>query len=219
MKKKLLYEACYEPYYETRQYEYRMPIDCGYYGGPEDIGCGAGNSGITSFDRDKNKNSDMLDRAKFVSKTAFRQVEGWPTGRPEFKVIISYIEKIGDNYQTKTITKILTKDDWTSRYGLWVNLKTKKIHLPILVWDKAKYGDSIKYTWIEQDDSSKKVELSISTSSKFDDGSNSTITGSTKVTITPEVDEAGEAVIRYDDATAGVGTEYNTGIVRFWVNQ
>jgi hypothetical protein len=32
-------------------------------------------------------------------------------------------------------------------------------------------------------------------------------------------DEAGESVVEYKDKTTGEGTEYNTGIVRFWVNR
>jgi hypothetical protein len=214
---KQLADVCLESYYETEMYAYYMPIDCGGSGGG---GTGGGTGGgVTTYDRDNNGNRDQLNQARFVSVDACRQVEPWPTGRPEFKVIISYIEKIGTSYEAKTITKILTKDDWITRYVFWVDLKTKSIKLPIITWDKEIIGNSMKYTWIEQDDSDTKSELNIAVSSKFGAGDNTTINSSVKVTISAEDDEAGEDVVEYKDGTSGGGTEYNTGIVRFWVNQ
>ena len=78
----------------------------------------------------------------------------------------------------------------------------------------------MKYTWIEQDNSDTKTELNIAVSSNFGAVPNTTtVTNSVKVSISAEDDEAGEDVVEYKDKTSGDGTEYNTGIVRFWINQ
>ena len=82
-------------------------------------------------------------------------------------------------------------------------------------WDKNKYGDSVKYTWIEQDSGGNSVELQINTTSTFGESN----AQSTKVTIRSRDDEAGESIVYYNDHTIGEGSEYNTGIVRFWINQ
>jgi hypothetical protein len=39
------------------------------------------------------------------------------------------------------------------------------------------------------------------------------------VTITPEDDECGESLVYYKDPTSGEGTSYDTGLIRFWINQ
>ena len=212
--KSLPADECLVPYYETAMYAYYMPIDCGGDPGGDP---GGNPGGVTTYDRDNNGNRDKLNQARFVSVNAFRDVEQWPEGRPEFKVIISYIEKIGESYTPKTITKILTSDDWITRYVFWVDLKTKTINLPIITWDKSLIGNSMKYTWIEQDNSDVKTEYNIGVTSKFDE--NTTITTSVKVTISAADDEAGEDVVEYKDSTIGDGTEYDTGTVRFWVDQ
>lgn len=211
-----LIKPCLEPYYETETYKYFMPIDCG---GDSDTSDGNTGGGATTYDRDKNGNRDQLKKAEFESVDAFRRVEPWPTGRPEFKVIISYIEKEGDNYTAKTITKILTKTDWVTRYIFWTRLKTKHINLPIITWDKGIIGNSMKYTWIEQDNSSTKIQFSIGISSSFGKDDNTKITSGVTVTISAADDEAGEAVVEYKDKTTGDGEGYSTGIVNFWVNQ
>lgn len=59
----------------------------------------------------------------------------------------------------------------------------------------------MKYTWIEQDNSDTKTELSIGVTSKFDEG-NTTVTNSVKATIGAKDDEAGEAVVEYKDRTS-----------------
>jgi hypothetical protein len=43
-----------------------------------------------SYDRDLKSGSDILWQGRFVSKDAYRQVEGWPAGKPEFTVIIAF---------------------------------------------------------------------------------------------------------------------------------
>ncbi|MGM0642037.1 MAG: DUF3103 family protein [Thermotogota bacterium] len=213
--KKIIQDPCLQFYYETNNYEYYIPIDCGGGGSTG----GGGSDDPPTYDRDNNNNKDQLYKARFTSKTAFRQVEPWPKGRPEFKVIITYIEKIGSNYETKTITKILSKSDWITRYVLWTDLKTKHINLPIITWDKEKIGNSMKYTWIEQDNSNSTTELNIAASTDFGEDEDIPVNGSIKVTIGTDDTEAGEAIVEYKDNTTGDGTEYNTGIMRFWVNQ
>lgn len=185
-----------------------MPIDDG-------DGGGGGGSTSTGCDRETNISKDVLNKAKFNSVDAFRTVESWPSGRPEMKVIITYIERFGTNYSAKTLTKILTKDDWITRYVLWTDLKTKNIDIEILSWDHSIYGESMKYTWIEMDDGDP-IEYSTSVASKYDD---ITLTQAVKITITDEDDEAGDGLVQYCDDTSLEGTEYNTGILTFWINQ
>ncbi len=183
-------------------------------GGDEGSG-GGGGSVSSGCDRESNSSKDFLNQAKFNSIDAFRQVEPWPTGRPEMKVIITFIERFGTNYSAKTITKILTKDDWVTRYVLWTDLKTKNIDIEILSWDHSIYGESMKYTWIEMDDGDP-VELSTTISSKYDD---ITLSQTVKTTISDKDDEAGDGLVQYCDDTSSEGTEYNTGILKFWINQ
>lgn len=42
---------------------------------------------------------------------------------------------------------------------------------------------------------------------------------SIKTTIDDNDEDAGDAIVQYEHATAGDGTWYNTGIVKFSVNQ
>lgn len=93
------------------------------------------------------------------------------------------------------------------------------MHLPILTWDKEKYGTTMKYTWIEQDESDSKTELNITANSNFGEDDDVSVNGSVKITISAKDDEAGESIVEYQDKTSGEGTEYRTGIVRFWINQ
>lgn len=217
-KAEIINDPCLEPYFETELYSYYIPIDCGDYPIVDPIAIDYDDTPPT-YDRDVNSNKDQLNKAEFVSIDAYRLVEPWLSGRPEFKVIVSYIEKVGTTYQAKSIIKILTIQDWVNRYIFWSTLDTKQIDLPIITFDKELIGNSVKYTWIEQDPSNTQMELSITTSSKFGEDDNTAISSSLKVTIGSDDDEAGESVVEYKDGTKGEGTEYNTGIVKFWVNQ
>lgn len=211
------------PYYETDDYYYYLsedhetPIDIGDIEEVGDDEIITTPSPSQDGSRDYLTGKDYLNKAKFVSKTTWRQVESWPSGRPEFKVIISYAEIINGTHTVKTITKVLPKNGWVSRYLVYNQIRTKNLDLPIIKWIKANFGSSMKYTWIEQDPSESQATLNIGYTTKFENGDQLTTTVSVK--IGEKDDEAGEDVVDYNDSTSGEGSEYNTGIVRFWVNQ
>jgi len=206
------------PYYETDKYYYYLPED---YEQPIEIDIIEENQidpiQMQQGSRDLNDARDYLNKAKFVSKTTWRQVEPWPSGRPEFKVIITYAELLNGQHVVKTLTKVLPKDGWVSRYLIYNEIKTKNLDIPIIKWSKATMGDNMKYTWIEIDNSDKQKSFNTTYSTKFEDGS--TISSSITLTLNAEDDEAGEDIVYYIDSTTGEGTEYNTGVVRFWINQ
>jgi len=190
-----------------------------YYFKSDELNYASSSSGSSSrtqaSDRDTNTGADVLWKGKFVSKDAFRQVESWPSGRPEFRVIIAYLDKSSGTATASTVEKILDKDGWIKRYIVTVKIQTKTINVPVFRWYKDRYGSDMKYTWIEQDGGGS-TELSINVSSTF----NGTTVGSTiKTTIGRNDDKAGEAIVQYENSTSGDGTSYNTGILEFWINQ
>lgn len=190
-------------YYSNEYYTYRF-LDCE-------------NVELKSYDRDSNTKKDVLYKAKFVSKAAFRQVETWPNGRPEFKVIIAFSEKNGTNVTAGTMEKILSKDGWIKRYVVTVKLLTKTLNIPIFSWDKDIYGLKMKYHWIEQDNGNGTKEINTSLTNKFSD--NMTYTTTVKSNVSNTDDDAGEAIVEYMDKTTEDGTWYSTGIVEFCINQ
>jgi hypothetical protein len=169
-----------------------------------------------SIDRDTKTGKDVLYKGRFVSKTAFRQVEPWPSGRPEFKVIIVYSDRNGTTFTANSVEKVIDKDGWITRYVLWVNLATKTINIPIMRWYRDRFGLYMKYKWIEQDGGNS-TEISTTLNNKYDD--NTSIATTVKSTIKKDDDDCGEAIVEYEDPTSGEGTWYTTGIVKFSINQ
>lgn len=172
----------------------------------------------SNYDRDLNTGRDVLWKGRFVNKSAFRRVEGWPAGKPEFTVIIAYIDRSSGTPTAASLTKILSDGGWIKRYVVKTELKTKTINVPIMSWLKERYGSDMKYTWIEKDkNGSGSVEVNTVVTTKYED--NTTITSTVKCTIDDNDEQAGEAIVQYEDNADGDGTEYSTGIVRFWVKQ
>jgi len=171
-----------------------------------------------SYDRDLKSGSDILWQGRFVSKDAFRQVEGWPAGKPEFTVIIAYIDKGTGAPVASSLTKILSSDGWISRYVFYSDLRTKNLNIPILRWYKDRYGLDMKYHWMEKDSGGDTpTEITTTITTKYDDNTTSTL--SVKHTFDNNDEDAGESIVQYEDNTDGDGTEYNTGIMRFWIKQ
>lgn len=169
-----------------------------------------------AIDRDIKTGKDVLYKGRFESKTAFRQVEPWPSGRPEFKVIIVYSDRNGTTFTANSVEKVIDKDGWITRYVLWANLATKTINIPIMRWYRDRFGLYMKYKWIEQDGGNS-TEISTTLNNKYDD--NTSIATTVKSTIKEDDDDCGEAIVEYEDPTSGEGTWYTTGIVKFCVNQ
>lgn len=171
-----------------------------------------------AFDRDSNNGRDVLYKGRFVDKDAFRQVEKWPGGRPEFKVVIGYIDKSSGTPTARTTTKYLSEDGWIKKKFFSADLLTKTINVPILTWYKDRYALDMTYIWVELDASgSGSIEVTSQLVTKFEDGTATTQT--IKTTIDNNDDQAGDSVVQYEHPTGGDGTWYSTGIVNFSVNQ
>ncbi|MCD6090442.1 MAG: hypothetical protein J7J72_02980 [Bacteroidales bacterium] len=92
-------------------------------------------------------------------------------------------------------------------------------YIPLVAVLPLNFDENISEIITAYDISDTKTELSISVSSKFGEEDDFAVSTSLKVTISAKDDEAGESVVEYKDETSGEGTEYNTGIVKFWINQ
>lgn len=173
---------------------------------------------IATYDRDFKSGSDILFQGRFVSKDAYRQVEGWPAGRPEFTVIIAYVDKSSGSPNAGFLSKVLDESGWVRRYVFYSDLRTKELNVPILRWYRDRYGLDMKYHWIERDSGGdKQIDFTTTVTTKYDDNTSSTQT--IKCSFDNNDDDAGEAIVQYEDNTDGDGTEYNTGIMRFWIKQ
>jgi hypothetical protein len=172
----------------------------------------------TLCDRDTYTGYDILYKAKFVNIDAYRQVEGWPAGKPEFHVTISYSEKVGTTITPKTIKKVISKDGWVNNYVFYSKLATKTMNIPIIDWDKDVFGLYMSYNWIEYDGEGQTIELTDTYTNRFADGSTYSI--STTTTRLEGDDEAGSAIVGYEDKTSdAVNRFYNTGLLTFNIIQ
>lgn len=94
--------------------------------------------------------------------------------------------------------------------------KWSRINTEIVTWDPSKYGDSMLYTWLE-DDGGGSTTNSSTFSSKFNDNATGTFT--TSYTVPKTHTKMGESIVEYCDFTTGDGRGYNTGSITFSVNQ
>jgi len=201
-------------YYSNQYYSYSL-----IYNDEEIIENDLNSTNLKStqaIDRDTKTGKDVLYKGIFESKDAFRQVESWPNGKPEFKVIIVYSDRNGSTFTANSVEKVLSKDGWIKRYVVTVKLQTKTINVPIMTWYRDRFGLYMKYRWIEKD-SGNSTEISTTLNNKYDDNTSTTTT--VKSTVSDKDDDAGEAIVEYEDPTSGDGTWYSTGIVKFSVNQ
>jgi hypothetical protein len=175
-------------------------------------------SRVQAYDRDTNEKRDVLYKGRFPSTDAWRRVEGWPNGRPEFKVVIGYVERVFGSATAKTTTKYLDEKGWVKRNLFSHKLLTKTINIPILTWYKDRYGLEMNYLWVELDaGGNNPTELTVSLTTKFDDNTSATV--AIKTTIDDNDKSAGDSPVQYEHATRGEGTWYSTGTVEFSVTQ
>jgi len=204
------------PFYKGQYYNYRFADFESVT--PETVKSAATLRSIAACDRETYSGYDILYKGKFVSIDAYRQVEGWPQGRPEFHVTISYSEKVGTTVTPKTLKKIISRDGWVNNYVLFSKLATKTMNIPTINWNKDVHGLYMSYNWIEFDDGPDQVVSNDTYTNKYTDGSTYTI--STSTTKTNDDDEAGSAIIGFVDPTSdAVGRFYNTGILTFSIIQ
>jgi len=171
-----------------------------------------------TYDRDSDGGKEVLYQGRINNKGAWRQIEGWPAGRPEFKVVIGYVDKSSGSAVAQTTTKILDKSGWVKRNLFSSKVTTKTINIPIFTWYKDRYALDMKYIWLELDSGGDNTtEYSYTLVTEFDDGTKST--EQIKTSFDDNDDEAGDQVVQYEDPTSGGGSSYNTGILTFSIIQ
>ncbi len=203
-------------YYRGKYYDYTLSDSYQSYAETTE-NITTSEKGANSIDRDNYSGKDYLYKGKFESRQAFRQVESWPSGRPEFKVIIVYSDRNGSTLTANSVVKILSKDGWIKRYVFYTDIVTKTIDVPVFTWYKDRFGLYMKYHWIEQDNGDTSSEVSTTLSNEYSDSFTGSVT--VKTTIKDGDDEAGEAIVEYEDPAHGEGTWYSTGIMTFSVTK
>ncbi|WP_338394547.1 hypothetical protein [Fulvitalea axinellae] len=169
------------------------------------------------FDRDHNRAYDRLARATFVSKEALRKAESWVLGKPEMRVIVIYEKNPSGNARLESLEKVIdggwVKYNKAGRRELVMN----DLDLEIVPWDKASFGEYMKYFWYEFD-GGEDVSYSVSLAAKVAYGP-AEGSGKIDVTLKAKDDPCGESLVHYSTPTTGEGMRFNTGIIKFWLNQ
>ena len=204
-----------EPYYSNAYYDYYLKTDI--YP-TNSVNITPSENSTTKYDKDSNNGRDVLSKAKFVNKDALRSVESWAKGRPEMKVFVLWGNSLNNDASLSVTKKYLGKVGWIRRNWFTRKILTKRLNIPITTWNKGSLGDAMKYIWYEEDGGANvKNEVSLSYNTDIDE--NSRITAKTTISINKRDDECGDAIVNYSEDTAGGGTEYNTGRIKFWVTQ
>lgn len=216
-----VYSTDYYDYYYRADY-YEAVNSCYSGGGGNGYG-GGHNSNPATCDRLVNFGKDRFGKFKFNSMKILRDAEAWIDGKPELRCIITLGAHLPSNFNT--LNKVFTearhefKDcDWfgINCWPTWVDFYPTEV----VTWDKALFGNLMKYTWIEEDNGDP-IELTLNHTTQFDngDGSKTSVGGSVKVTIKHRDYLLGESIVEYCDKTANGGYTYNTGLISFQVRQ
>ena len=217
------------PVLETERYRYVLTDDyyeaqnfCQPISSKPPTGGGGGNSN-SNCDRDRKNGKDQLVKMKFRNLTAFRNArEGWYDNRMEIRCYIFLSDKDGN---LSTLVKPLTRREskfkdcglFSGCKATWVDMSTE-----IVTWDKAEYGNRMKYMWIEHDGKGNTINSEISLNTKFTDEDTKRETNITsKTTLTYNSDDylLGDSMVEYCDNTDGEGYQYSTPDIFFYVNQ
>lgn len=182
---------------------------------------GSGNN--ENCDRDRKNGKDQLLKMKFRNLTAFRNArEGWFDNKMEIRC---YIFLSDDGGNSSSLVKPLTRREtdfkdcgiFSGCKAKWVNMSTE-----VVTWDKADYGNRMKYMWMEYDGSGSTISTEISFNTKFvdEDTKRETSVGA-KTTLNFKSDDylLGDAMVEYCDNTDGDGYMYSTPDIYFYVNQ
>ncbi len=175
-------------------------------------------------DRDLKNTKDELVGFQFKEVSTIREiVEGdsndksWFSGKLEIHVDIILGTSTGE---FNTLKKVFhgTKTDFRKCGFLWTNCRTRwfATEVEIVTWDKAIYGDRMRYSFIEYDGGESTRKESFSFTTKIDDV-DVTIAG--EQTFQQNDDQLGNSFAEYCDNADGDGYEYATGDIKFVIKQ
>lgn len=162
----------------------------------------------SSCTRDSNPAKDYLRQVKFANKESFNGAkDGWFDGWLELRCTIFFGRSSG---QITKLTKYINEKEKDMKYTQW-----RKLDLEVVTWNEATYGDSMLYSWLE-DDGGGSTTVSASFSSTFD---GTTQNYNISYTVPSDHYHLGESIVEYCDWTTGDGVGYFTGRTIFSVNQ
>jgi len=175
-------------------------------------------------DRDLKNEKDELVGFQFNEVSTIREiVEGdsndksWFSGKLEIHVDIILGTATGE---INTLKKVFhgTKTDFRKCGFLWTNCRTRwfAAEVEIVTWDKATYGDRMRYSFIEYDGGSSTRKESYSFTTKIGDN-DVTIAG--EQTFQENDDALGNSLVEYCDNADGDGYQYDTGDIKFTIKQ
>ncbi|MEM9339963.1 MAG: hypothetical protein AAGA66_14595 [Bacteroidota bacterium] len=171
-------------------------------------------------DRVYNNAKDNFHKIKFSSVNAAKDAEAWTAGGYEMRTII--VIGNGETDVLWTLEKIYSVDRNDlincNVFGGNCSLSWHDLNLDVITWDPETMGMQMYYEHIEEDGSGSVVTLTISATINLPGGLGS-IGSSIDVEIGNNDEELGGAIVEYCDNTDGDGTQYNTGSLKFYVNQ
>ena len=178
-----------------------------------------------SCDRYRNNGRDVLLKARFRSISQMRMLETWLQGKPEMYVLIVFSNRSSNgNVVGEIMRHNIGNEGWYHRRGIFrrLVLDTKYIHQPLIRWYMDRYGDQMKYIWMEED---RGTLLSASFAAHAVITLLNRQVVSIPISATASIgigngdETAGSTYVEYCDNTDGDGTNYVTGGLEFWINQ
>lgn len=175
-------------------------------------------------DRDLKDTKDELAGFQFNGVDRIRRVvegddddKSWFSGHLEIHVDIIIGTASGE---INTLKKVFhgTRTDFRKCGFLWTNCRTKwfATEVEIVTWDKAIYGDRMRYSFIEYDGGEGTRKEAYSFTTKIG-GNDVTIAG--EQTFQQNDDHLGSSLVEYCDNADEDGFNYDTGMIRFNVRQ
>ncbi|MGB3180427.1 MAG: DUF3103 family protein [Cyclobacteriaceae bacterium] len=202
-----------EPILVTEEDYYYTTGDlyCGGQGGGYVPGGLNGGTGTQSdCDRDDTELYDHISRVKFINMKELNDAEWYFHGAPEVYFFVFTGSSQGHLQSFQKFIPKVDHSEWkdcpilSDCYTEW--------HYPdleVMYWDKATFGETIKYQWFEQD-LGDPIKFSTTYSTKLDDGTNMTL--SFEVTISDKDFNLGHSIVNFcEDATATDYKVYETG--------
>lgn len=124
-------------------------------------------------------------------------VEGWPSGRLEFKVTILHSVGGGEESALGTLTKYPGRNGWITKKLFTVSLETKELDIDLFTFNKDEAGNRYKIHWLEQDWGNDNATFTGNYTNSFEGGG--TYTTNFEVHGKNNDDEAGESYVEYVD--------------------
>ncbi|HET8858839.1 hypothetical protein [Marivirga sp.] len=206
-----------EPVYQTDENNYYLKSD--YYDAlicelpPIDDGGNDGGGSTSNYcNRDRSSSKDILFKFKLNSQSVYKDAkDGWFNNDMEIRVDILFGKSNG---AVSNIVKYLNVRQRDIKNEQWVSFNAEVVN-----WDKYVWGNSMKYSWLE-DDGDGSTKITYNWSSEFedeDDGTTENVSFSAEVLIPKDHYRFGDSVVEYCDNKNGNFYNYNTGRLTFEV--